>query len=220
MTFLLHDYWRSTASYRVRIGLNLKGLSYEQVPHDLRLGEQATPEYAALNPQRLVPTLVADDTAFTQSPAILEWLDERWPEPPLLPGDPDGRAIVRAMAAIICCDIHPINNLRVLKQLREEFKASEEQVSAWIARWIAGGFTALERLIARHGGRFAYGDSPTLADCALVPQLFSAERFAVDLAPYPRIVATGATAQALPAFARAHPDLQPGADPVLPTLIR
>jgi len=217
MTLRLYDYWRSSASYRVRIALNLKGLSYDQEPHDLRLGEQAAPDYAALNPQKLVPTLIANGAALTQSPAILEWLEECWPEPPLLPPDPDGRVIVRAMTAIICCDIHPLNNLRVLRQLRGEFKANEEQVSAWTARWIADGFTALESLIARYRGRFAYGDSPTLADCALVPQLFSAERFAVDLARYPHLVAIGTAARALPAFARAHPDLQPGADPVRPT---
>ncbi|MDB5737166.1 MAG: hmgC [Sphingomonas bacterium] len=209
---LLHNYWRSSAAYRVRIALNLKGLPYEQVTHDLRTGAQRAPDYAALNPQTLIPTLDADGLLLTQSPAILEWLDERHPEPPLLPDSADDRAIVRAMAALIACDIHPLNNLRVLATLRGDFGADEAQVQAWIARWIGDGFAALETMVARHGKGFAFGDGPTLADCHLVPQLYSAARFGVDLMPFPHLAAAGEIARALPAFAAAHPDRQPDAD--------
>jgi maleylpyruvate isomerase len=209
----LHGYWRSSAAYRVRIALNLKGLAYEQATHDLRLGEQRDPGYRALAPQGLVPALEADGRVFTQSLAILEWLDERFPEPPLLPADPDGRAVVRSMAALIACDIHPLNNLRVLQGLRAQFAADQAQVDRWTAGWITEGFTALEALVARHGGAFAYGDDPTLADCCLLPQVYSAERFKVDLAPFPRLGAVAARAGALDAFATAHPSRQPDADP-------
>jgi maleylpyruvate isomerase len=209
----LHDYWRSSAAYRVRIALNLKGLGYEQTPHDLRVGEQRTADYAQLNPQRLIPALEADGLVLTQSLAILEWLEERYPAPPLLPSRASERAVVRAMASLIACDIHPLNNLRVLNELRENFGATEPQVSAWISRWIAEGFAALEIQIERHGGRFAFGDAPSFADCCLVPQLYSAMRFGVKLAPYPRLVAAGDAASMLPAVAAAHPDLQPGANP-------
>ncbi|MFV0625659.1 maleylacetoacetate isomerase [Sphingomonas sp. ac-8] len=210
---ILHGYWRSTTAYRVRIALNLKGLPYDQEPHDLRTGAQRDAAYRLLNPQALVPTLETDDSGvLTQSPAILEWLEERHPAPPLLPPDREARVVVRAMAALVACDIHPLNNLRVLETLRSELAASEAQVQAWIARWIGDGFTALEALIARHGEGFAFGDTPSLADCHLVPQLYSAERFGVALAPYPRLVAAGERARALPAFAAAHPDCQPDAD--------
>ncbi|MBV8682233.1 MAG: maleylacetoacetate isomerase [Caulobacteraceae bacterium] len=208
----LHDYWRSTASYRVRIALNLKGLKFEQTPHDLRRGEQRAPDYLHLNPQGLVPTLQAGDLTLTQSLAIFEWLEERHPSPPLLPTSPDARAIVRSMCEIIACDIHPLNNLRVLVALRGEFQATEDQVSNWIGQWIASGFAALETLVARHGQGFAFADQPTFADCCLVPQIYSAERFNVPLTPYPRLVAAVAAARALPAVAAAHPDRQPGAD--------
>ena len=213
MTAILHGYWRSTASYRVRIALNLKGVAHDQRTHDLRQGAQRSGAYLALNAQGLVPALELDGTVLTQSLAILEWLDEVHPATPLLPSTPDARAVVRAMAGVVACDIHPLNNLRVLNAMRGDFAASDAQVQAWIARWIAEGFTALERLVERHGGAFAFGDSPTLADCCLVPQIYSAERFAVDLAPFPRLVAVGARARALPAFAAAHPDRQPDADP-------
>jgi len=209
----LHGYWRSTASYRVRIGLNLKGLAYEQAPHDLRAGEQKDPAYLALSPQGLVPALETASGDFVQSLAILEWLEERFPEPPLLPSDADARAVVRGMSALVACDIHPLNNLRVLAALRGELKADQAQVDAWIARWIGEGFTALEQLVERHGGEFAFGDAPTLADCCLVPQVYSAERFAVDLTPFPRIRAAAARAGRLEAFAAAHPSRQPDADP-------
>jgi maleylpyruvate isomerase len=209
----LHGYWRSTASYRVRIALNLKGIAYEQAAHDLRLGEQRDPGYRAIAPQGLVPALETDGLVVTQSLAILEWLEERFPEPALLPADPDGRAVVRSMAALIACDIHPLNNLRVLQALRSQLSADEPQVEAWIGRWIGEGFAALEELLARHGGAFAYGDAPSVADCCLVPQVYSAERFKVDLAPYPRIRAAAARAGELAAFAAAHPARQPDADP-------
>jgi maleylpyruvate isomerase len=208
----LHGYWRSTASYRVRIGLGLKGLDYRQVTHDLRAGAQRKPEFVALSPQGLVPALEADGSVITQSLAIIEWLDERFPEPALLPEDATGRATVRAMAQIIACDIHPLNNLRVLTALREELGADEAAVSRWIARWMQEGFAALETLVARHGGRFAYGDTPGLADCCLVPQLFAAERFEVDVAAFPRLLAAAENARELDAVRQAAPALQPDAD--------
>ena len=210
---ILHGYWRSGAAYRVRIALALKGVAYEQVNHDLRTGAHAADAYAALNAQHLVPTLVDGDTVLTQSGAIIEWLDETHPEPALLPPDAGGRAIVRSMAAIIGADTHPLHNLRVLTALRDDLGADDAAVQAWIARWIGAGFAALEPLIARRGAGFAYGDAPTIADCFLVPQLFSAERFAVDLAPYPALVAAGERARALAAVAAAHPSRQPDADP-------
>lgn len=209
----LHGYWRSTTAYRVRIALALKRVEYAQVTHDLRTGAQRDDGYRALNPQGLVPALETGDAVLTQSPAILEWIDETYPQPPLLPADTTERAIVRAMAATIACDIHPVNNLRILNTLRAEFGADEATVNRWIARWIGDGFAALETLIARHGDGFAFGATPTIADCHLVPQVYSAERFAVDLSPYPHLKAAADTARALPAFAVAHPDRQPDADP-------
>ena len=212
MTPTLHGYWRSTAAYRVRIALALKRVDYAQVTHDLRTGAQREAGYRALNPQALVPALQTDDAVLTQSPAILEWIDETYPDPPLLPGDARGRAIVRAMAATIACDIHPVNNLRILNALRSEFGADEAAIQRWIARWIGEGFAALEVMIAHHGNGFAFGATPTIADCHLVPQVYSAERFGVDLTPYPHLKAAADTACALPAFAAAHPDRQPDAD--------
>ncbi|SFP87547.1 maleylacetoacetate isomerase [Sphingomonas rubra] len=209
MTLTLHGYWRSGTSYRVRLALALKNIPYQQATHDLRRGGQRAPDYLALQPQGLVPALDTGDAVLTQSPAILEWLEERYPDPPLLPADPTDRAIVRAMAALIACDIHPLNNLRVLTALRTDFAADEAQVNAWIARWIATGFAALETMVQRHGAGFAFGDTPTLADCHLVPQLYAAERFAVDLAPYSALVAAGARLRAL--APSAHPDAQPDA---------
>ena len=208
---ILHGYWRSGAAYRVRIALALKGLAYGQAHHDLRTGAQAAPDYAALNPQRLVPALEVDGLVLTQSGAIIEWLEERYPDPPLLPADANGRAIVRAIAATIGADTHPLHNLRVLAALRRDFGADEAQVQAWIARWLIDGLTAVEALIVRHGGGFAYGEAPTIADCFIVPALYSAERFGVDIAPFPRVCATGAATLAL--APDAHPARQPDADP-------
>ncbi len=210
---VLHSYWRSSAAYRVRIALNLKGLNAAQIPHDLRTEAQRAPDYLALNPQGLVPALQIGDTVLIQSLAILEWLEERHPSPPLLPGDPDARAVVRAMAAVIGCDIHPLNNLRVLNTLRSDLQAAPAQVQAWIARWITEGFQGLETLITRYGAGFAFGGRPTLADCYLVPQAYSAERFGVDLAPFPRLREATERARALEAFNAAHPSRQPDADP-------
>jgi maleylpyruvate isomerase len=210
---VLHGYWRSSAAYRVRIALALKGVAYTQVPHDLRRNEQVAADYLAIAPQGLVPALEADGQVLTQSPAIIEWIEERWPAPPLLPADRDGRARVRTMAALIACDIHPLNNLRVLRALRHDFAADQATVDAWAARWIAPGFAALEQHVAAVGGAFAHGDAPGLVDCYLVPQVYSARRFNVDLAPYPRLMAAHDAAAALPAIAAAHPDRQPDADP-------
>jgi maleylpyruvate isomerase len=202
---ILHGYWRSTTSYRVRIGLNLKQCAYEQRTHDLRTGEQRDARYLALNPQGLVPA---------QSPAILEWLDATYPAPPLLPADLTESAIVRSIAATIGCDIHPVNNLRILDALRTDFAATPGQVSAWITRWMTAGFDAIEPQIARHGDGYACGATPTLADCYLVPQVYAAERFAVDLSRYPCLATAAANAATLPAFAAAHPDMQSDRDPL------
>lgn len=212
MDLVLHGYWRSTASYRVRIAMNLKGLDYQQISHDLRTGAQSAETYRALNPQALVPALVVDGTPLTQSPAILEWLEDRFPTPALLPVDPQARAIVRAMMNLICCDIHPLNNLRILSALRADLAATEAQVSAWMTRWISDGFNALDQQIARHGRGFAYGDRPTLADCCLVPQVYSAERFGVSLTDFPAIRACVETCRQIDLFQRASPAVQPDAD--------
>lgn len=208
----LHGYWRSTASYRVRIALELKGLRYYQVTHDLRTGAQRAKEFTALSPQGLVPALDIDGEILSQSLAIIEWLDERWSDPPLLPPDALGRARVRAMAQLVACDIHPLNNLRVLTQLRQQSDSDEALVARWIARWIKDGFAALEISIARHGGQFAYGDLPSMADCCLVPQLYSAERFGVDVSNYPHVRAVADRARALESFRSAEPAAQPDAD--------
>ena len=212
MSLILHGYWRSGAAYRTRIALNLKGLTYEQHGVDLRTGAQRSDAFLALNPQGMVPALESDGLVLTQSPAILEWLEEIYPQPSLLPADAVGRARVRAMAALIGCDIHPLNNLRVGKALREGFGADQAAVDAWAARWIVPGFTALEALVASHGDGWCFGDGPSLADCYLIPQIYSARRFNVPLDAFPRLLAVEATANARPAVAAAHPDCQPDAD--------
>jgi maleylpyruvate isomerase len=205
----LHSYWRSTAAYRVRIGLNLKGLGYSHMTHDLRKGEQTTPAYRAVNAQALIPALEIDGAVLTQSLAILEWLEETRPKPPLLPKAPLDRARVRAMAALVACDIHPLNNLRVLDRLRAQFSADNDAVKTWIRTWIAEGFAALETQL--DGGPWCFGEAPTLADCCLVPQVYSAQRFDVPLDAYPRIRTVGDSALAHPAFQQAAPERQPDA---------
>lgn len=209
---ILHGYWRSGTSYRTRIALNLKGLAYEQAGIDLRTGAQKSDAFLALNPQGLVPALEADGAVLTQSPAILEWLEETHPEPPLLPTSSVARAQVRAMAALVACDIHPLNNLRVLKALREAFDADQDAVDAWAGRWITAGFEALEALIERHGDGWCFGAAPTLADCCLIPQVYSARRFNTPLDAFPRILAIEEKAAGHPAFMAAHPDRQPDAN--------
>jgi maleylpyruvate isomerase len=209
----LHGYWRSSAAYRVRIALNVKGVGFSQATRDLRRGEQRDRAYLSLAPQGLVPALDADGLILIQSSAIMEWLEETYPSPALLPDSATDRAQVRAMAALVSCDIHPLNNLRVLSQLKSQFAADEAQVQAWIRHWVEEGFAALETLIARHGGAYAFGDSLTLADCCLVPQVYSAERFKVPLAPYPNIRRVADAAMALEPVAAAHPSWQPDADP-------
>ena len=212
MTLILHSYWRSSAAYRVRIALNLKGVSYRQVTHDLRQGAQSAADYRAVNPQGLIPALEADDVVLTQSPAILEWLEERYADPPLLPQRLADRAVVRAMGAIVACDVHPLNNLRVLKQLRDQFQADGAAEKVWMTGWITSGFEALEGMIHRYGRGFSFGDHPTLADCCLLPQVYNANRFGIDMAPYPGIRAAVTALNSLPAVADAHPDNQPDAD--------
>lgn len=209
---ILHDYWRSGAAYRTRIALNLKGLAYDQVSHDLRQAAHKDPLYLALNPQGLVPTLEDRGAVLTQSPAILEYLEEAYPEPPLLPADAISRAQVRAMAAVVGCDIHPLNNLRVLSSLRVDLGQDPASVQAWIARWVVAGFEALEALVLQQGAGWCHADQPTLADCYLVPQIYSARRFDVPLEAFPRLLAIDARAAEHPAFINAHPDRQPDAD--------
>lgn len=209
---ILHGYWRSGAAYRTRIALNLKGLAYDQQGIDLRTGLQKSAAFVALNPQGMVPALESDGAVLTQSPAILEWLEEAYPSPPLLPVALLDRAHVRAMAALVGCDIHPLNNLRVGKALRDGFGADQAAVDAWAAGWIIPGFRALETLVTRHGAGWCFGRTPTLADCYLVPQIYSARRFNVPLDSLPRLMAIEKAAADHPAFAAAHPDRQPDAD--------
>jgi maleylpyruvate isomerase len=209
----LYNFFRSGTSHRLRIALNLKGIDYEYVAVDLRSEEHLGADFKAVNPQGLVPALVDGDLTLIQSPAIIEWLEERYPTPLLLPANPDGRARVRALAAIVGCDIHPINNRRVLEYLRRTLGCDEAAVQAWCATWIDAGFAALEALLAAdpRRGAFCFGDAPTLADVYLVPQVESARRFKVDLAPYPHIVAIDRACAELEAFRRAAPAVQPDA---------
>ena len=212
----LYGYFRSSAAYRVRIALNLKGLAHETVAvHLLRDGgEQHQPAYRALNPQGLVPSLATDGAVLTQSLAIIEYLEEIRPEPRLLPGTPLDRARIRALALAVAADLHPLNNLRVLAYLRDALGQTEEGVGRWYRHWIAIGLTALEAMVAgdRRTGAFCQGDQPTLADVCLVPQLANARRFAADLAGYPTLVAIDARCRALPAFRAAAPEAQPDAE--------
>jgi maleylpyruvate isomerase len=208
----LHGYFRSSASYRVRIALNLKGLTADHLSHHLRKGEQRDPGYLQINPQGQVPAL-QDDKGFilTQSLAIIEWLDETHPEPPLLPRDPLRRAKVRAFAMAIACDTHPVQNLRVLARLRQ-LGMPEEQVTDWAAWANREGLAACETLIAGETGPFCFGAAPTIADLCLVPQLFNARRFGVALETFPRLLQAEAAAKAIKAFADAAPERQPDAE--------
>lgn len=211
----LYTYAASSAAYRVRIALNLKGVAAEQMPVHLLKdgGEQLKAEYAALNPQRLVPALATEEGVLSQSLAIIGYLDEVYPDPPFVPEEPFARALVKSMALAIACDIHPVNNLRVRKYLKEVMGQSDEAVNTWYRHWIALGFEGLERQIAPHAGKFCYGDTPTVADICLVPQMYNARRFKLDLAPYPGLVAIDARAQSLPAFADAAPERQADFEP-------
>lgn len=207
----LYGYFRSSAAFRLRIALNLKKLGYDNAFIHLRRGDQLTSEFLAVNPQGLVPALEVDGHILIQSLPIIEYLDETHPEPPLLPHDAAGRARVRALAAIVACDIHPLNNLRVLRYLHRTLGQDEEALGAWYNHWIAAGFEAFERLLASspQSGTFCHGDKPGLADIALVPQLVNAERYRLDLAPYPTITRIFKTCMQLDAFAAAHPGRQP-----------
>ena len=206
----LYNYFRSSASFRVRIALALKGLPYDYVPVDLRADAHLQAGYEAVNHAQLVPALVTDDgQTLAQSMAIIEYLDETHPEPPLLPRDPVGRAQVRALAQSIACEIHPLNNLRVLKYLVKEMGASEDAKNTWYRHWVRSGLEAFELQLAAHSGRFCWGDAPTLADCCLVPQIFNGQRFAVDFSGLPRTMAAFEACMALPAFQRAQPSSCP-----------
>ena len=213
---ILHGYFRSSAAYRCRIACNLKGVSYDAVSVHLRRGggEQKAPAYRTLNPQALVPALEIDGAVITQSLAIVEWLEETVPEPPLLPADAISRAQVRAFALAIACDIHPLQNLRVLDYLRTQLGHSQETLDAWCRRWIGEGLSACEALLAKtdRSGPFAFGARPSLADICLVPQLYSANRFGVDLSAMPRLVEIGHACDALSAFVTAHPSCQPDSE--------
>jgi maleylpyruvate isomerase len=209
----LYNFWRSGTSHRTRIALNLKGLSTEYVAVHLGKEEHLKDAFKAVNPQQLVPALDTGSEVLIQSPAILEWLEEQYPTPALLPQDASGRARVRALAAIVGCDIHPINNRRILETLRKSLGANEDTINAWCGTWISAGFDAYEALLAAdtQRGRFSYGDAPTLADCYLIPQVESARRFKVDLTKWPLIMAVEKACMALEAFQKAAPSQQPDA---------
>lgn len=206
----LHGYFRSSAAFRVRIALNLKGLGYEQSFVHLRKGEQCAPGFLNLNPQGMVPALEIEGHVLTQSLAIIEYLDETHPKPALLPGTPAERARVRALALAVACDIHPLNNLRILGYLKTTLNVTTEQHDSWYNHWIGEGFRAFEELLSRKGtGKFCHGDTPGLADICLVPQVFNAKRFSAALEPYPRLMKVFGACMELPAFQAAAPDSQP-----------
>jgi maleylacetoacetate isomerase len=211
----LYNYFRSSAAYRTRIAFNLKGIQPDTVEVDLRAtaNDQQKPDYRAINPQALVPALTVGDTTIAQSLAIIEYLDETHPDPPLMPRSPVNRARVRAMALAIACDMHPLNNLRVLNYLRSPLGQDEETVNAWYRHWIGVGFSGLEQEARRAtgDGRHMFGQSVTVADIYLVPQMFNARRFKCDLEPYPTLRAISAHLESLPAFAKAAPKAQPTA---------
>lgn len=202
--YTLYDYYRSSAAYRVRIGLNLKGVAYDSVDVSLLGGDQRSPEHLARNPQGFVPVLDVGEGVLTQSLAILDYLDAKHPEPRFVPADPLARSRTLAMALTVACDIHPLNNLRVLKYLGRELGIEEDARNDWYRHWVIEGLGALEAMAGE--GPFLGGDAPDMADICLVPQLFNARRFEVDLTPYPKLVAANAAAQKIGAFAAAHPD--------------
>ena len=221
MALRLYTYWRSSAAFRVRIALALKGLDYESVPRHLLRdgGEHRRADYLALNPQGLVPALEHDGTVITQSLAICEYLEEVSPRPALLPSSPADRAVVRAMALVVACDVHPLNNLAIMQYLRSELGADDAAVKRWVAHWITRGFVALERWVAAEAGsqpaadqKFCHGGQVSLADVCLVPQMYNARRFDVDAAPYPRLQAICRHLESIPAFAAARPEAQPDAE--------
>ena len=205
---VLYDYFRSSASYRVRIALNLKGIDYEQRASSLVQGEQQAPSYRQLNPQGFVPMLEIDGERLTQSLSIIVYLDQKYREPPLMPAKPADSAHVRSLALAVACDIHPLNNLRVLKYLRGPLGVSEEAKDEWYRHWVAEGLAALEEMARPKAGAFLFGDTPTIADVCLVPQLYNARRFSVPLTDYPTLRRADETASAHAAFADAHPDRQ------------
>ncbi|MFM2262923.1 MAG: hypothetical protein RI959_1599 [Pseudomonadota bacterium] len=209
----LYNFFRSGTSYRLRIALNLKGLQTEYVPVDLRTDAHRSDDFKAVNPQQLVPALAFEGRVLIQSPAIIEWLEEKHPTPALLPADVNDRAHVRALAAIVGCDIHPVNNKRILDHLRQHFGADQATIDAWAGKWITAGFDAYEALLAddKRRGRFSFGDTPTLADVYLVPQIESARRFKVDLNRWPLIMGVDAACAELDAFKQASPLQQPDA---------
>jgi maleylacetoacetate isomerase len=204
----LYDYFRSSASYRVRIALNLKGIDYEQRPVNLAKGAQKTAKYRELNPQGFVPMLEIDGHRLTQSLAIIVYLDQKFPKPPLMPPDPADGAHIRALAMTVACDIHPLNNLRVLKYLQGTLGVDDDAKDRWYRHWITEGLGALEEMARPHAGAFLFGDAPTIADICLVPQLYNARRFSVPLDAYPTLRRADETASAHAAFAAAHPDRQ------------
>ena len=209
----LYSFFRSGTSHRLRIALNLKGIATDYAAVDLRVDEQQGEAFKSVNPQQMVPALDTGKQVLIQSPAIIEWLEEKHPTPALLPAGADDRAHVRALAAMVGCDIHPLNNRRVLQTLRKQFGANEDAINAWCASWISAGFDAYEALIAadKTRGRFSFGDTPTLADVYLIPQVESARRFNVDLAQWPHIMAVEKACMALEAFQKAAPGQQPDA---------
>ncbi len=211
----LYTFFRGSSPFRLRIALNLKGLPYEAIPVHLGKGEHRKSEFGAINPQQLLPALVLDDGhVLNQSLAIIEYLDEVHPNPPLIPKEPKARARVRSLSLLVACEIHPLNNARTLAYLRKQMRQTEEQVNSWYRHWIADGLAKLEAQMSHTAGtgKFSHGDAPTMADCCLVPQIFNAQRFNCELAPYPTLMRVYAECMKLEAFDRAQPSKQPDAE--------